>query len=155
MSTFFYLAIAVLVTAMVLWAYSTAQRLNRLHIRTDSARQALEAALDRRAALVGALIPDAAESARRAEAIPLIYSRFGDRSRAERHISEVIIKQTTPVPKALVDAAARVELAHRFYNEAVTDTRDLRTRISISALRLGGRAPLPEYFELVDTDITE
>lgn len=142
-------------TAVVLWAYSTAQRLNRLHIRTDSARQALEASLDRRAALVGALIPGSVEAARQAEAIPLIYSRFADRSRAERRISAIILMQQPPVPEALVDAAARVELAHRFYNEAVTDTRDLRTRVSIRTLRLGGRAPLPEYFELVDTEIVE
>lgn len=155
MVTALYLLIAVLVTAVMLWAYSTAQRLNRLHIRTDSARQSLGAALDRRAALVGALIPGAVDAARRAEAIPLIYSRFEDRARAERRISEVIISQPAPVPEALIDAAARVELAHRFYNEAVTDTRDLRTRVLIRSLRLGGRAPLPEYFELVDTDIVE
>lgn len=68
--TLVYLLIAVVVTATVLWAYFTAQRLNRLHIRTDSARQALQAALDRRAALVGALLPDAAEASKRAEAIP-------------------------------------------------------------------------------------
>ena len=43
--TLVYLLIAVVVTATVLWAYFTAQRLNRLHIRTDSARQALQAAL--------------------------------------------------------------------------------------------------------------
>ncbi|NLZ57569.1 MAG: hypothetical protein GX898_04570 [Corynebacterium sp.] len=155
MSTIVLIAVAVVITAIVLWAYSTAQRLNRLHIRTDSSRQALQAALDRRAALVGALIPGATEAARHAESIPLIYSRFADRSRAERRISEMILSQQPPVPEALVDAAARVELAHRFYNEAVTDTRDLRTRASIRTLRLGGRAPLPEYFELVDTDIVE
>lgn len=155
MSTLVLIILAVVLTAVVLWAYSTAQRLNRLHIRTDSARQALEASLDRRAALVGALIPGSVEAARQAEAIPLIYSRFADRSRAERRISEIILMQQSPVPEALVDAAARVELAHRFYNEAVTDTRDLRTRVSIRTLRLGGRAPLPEYFELVDTEIVE
>lgn len=155
MSTLVLIILAVVLTAVVLWAYSTAQRLNRLHIRTDSARQALEASLNRRAALVGALIPGSVEAARQAEAIPLIYSRFADRSRAERRISAIILMQQPPVPEALVDAAARVELAHRFYNEAVTDTRDLRTRVSIRTLRLGGRAPLPEYFELVDTEIVE
>lgn len=155
MTMVFYLLIAVLVTAVVLWAYSTAQRLNRLHIRTDSARQSLGAALDRRAALVAALVPEAADATRRAEAIPLIYSRFEARARSERQISEVILALEKPIPEALVDAATRVELAHRFYNEAVTDTRDLRTRWMVRAMRLGGRAPLPEYFELVDTDFIE
>lgn len=155
MGTLICIILAVILTALVLWAYSTAQRLNRLHIRTDSSRQALEAALDRRAALVGALLPGSAEAARRAESIPLIYSRFAERAQAERLISETILAQQPPVAEALVDAAARVELAHRFYNEAVTDTRDLRTRVSIRALRLGGRAPLPEYFELLDTEIAD
>lgn len=151
--TLVYLLIAVLITAVLLWAYFTAQRLNRLHIRTDSAREALGAALDRRAALVGALIPEAAEAARRAEAISLVYQRFEERARAEREISEIILRQPAPIPESLTDAATRVEMAHRFYNEAVTYTRGLRTRISVRVLRLGGTAPLPEYFELVDTDL--
>ncbi|GAV97370.1 hypothetical protein CS176_1600 [Corynebacterium glutamicum] len=151
--TLVYLLIAVVVTAAVLWAYFTAQRLNRLHIRTDSARQALQAALDRRAALVGALLPDAAEASKRAEAIPLEYSRFSQRARAEREISELILKQGKTLPDSIVDAATRVELAHRFYNEAVSDTRDLRTRLMVRSFRLGGTAPLPEYFELLDTDL--
>ena len=151
--TLVYLLIAVLITAVLLWAYFTAQRLNRLHIRTDSSRKALGAALDRRAALVGALVPGSAEAARRAEAIPLVYQRFEERARAEREISEIILRQPTPIPEALTDAATRVEMAHRFYNEAVTDTRGLRTRVAVRVFRLGGTAPLPEYFELVDTDL--
>ncbi|BAU96014.1 hypothetical protein N24_1752 [Corynebacterium suranareeae] len=151
--TLVYLLIAVIVTAIVLWAYFTAQRLNRLHIRTDSARQALQAALDRRAALVGALLPDSSEASRRAEAIPLEYSRFTQRARAEREISELILHHGSSLPESIVDAATRVELAHRFYNEAVSDTRHLRTRKTIRFLRLGGTAPLPEFFELLDTDL--
>ena len=54
---------AVLLTVVVLWAYFTAQRLNRLHIRTDSARLSLQASLDRRAAVVAVLIPQAAATA--------------------------------------------------------------------------------------------
>ncbi|ANE04165.1 hypothetical protein [Corynebacterium crudilactis] len=150
-----YLLAAVLITACLLWAYFTAQRLNRLHIRTDSARQALQAALDRRAVLVGALLPNAGEASRRAEMIPLEYSRFLQRARAEREISELILQHGTALPDSIIDAATRVELAHRFYNEAVSDTRNLRTRIAVRSLRLGGTAPLPEYFELLDTDLLD
>lgn len=150
-----YVLIAIVLTALVLWAYFTAQRLNRLHIRTDSARQALQAALDRRAALAGALLPGTLELARRAETIPLVYSRFEDRARVEREVSGVILRQQQPVPEPLIDAATRVELAHRFYNDAVSDTRDLRTRYAVRIFRLGGTAPLPEYFELLDTDMVD
>lgn len=150
--TFLYLLLAIVITALVLWAYFTAQRLNRLHIRTDSARQSLQAALDRRAVLVGALLADTGELARRAEAVPLQYSRFAERARAERAISASILNAQGELPDSIIDAATRVELAHRFYNEAVSDTRALRTRILVRSFRLGGKAPLPEYFELLDTD---
>ncbi|ALC06070.1 hypothetical protein CDES_08325 [Corynebacterium deserti GIMN1.010] len=150
--TIVYLLLAIAITAMLLWAYFTAQRLNRLHIRTDSARQALQAALDRRAVLVGALLPKAIEPSKRAEAITLEYSKFSQRARAEREISEIILQQQS-LPEPIIDAATRVELAHRFYNEAVSDTRNLRTRLLVRTFRLGGTAPLPEYFELLDTDL--
>lgn len=50
----------------------------------------------------------------------------------------------------LDDAADRVSMARRFYNDAVRDTRDLRERPVVRALRLAGRAPMPDYVELVD-----
>ena len=55
-----YILLTMSLTALMLWAFFTAQRLNRLHIRTDSALQSLQAALDRRAAVVTAILPEAA-----------------------------------------------------------------------------------------------
>lgn len=138
---------AVLLTVVVLWAYFTAQRLNRLHIRTDSARLSLQASLDRRAAVVGALIPEASAVAVEAEAIPLEYGNFDRRAGMERTISAAISELEPQVPAQLIDADVRVQLAHRFYNEAVADTRALRLQQPVRALRLGGRADLPEFFE--------
>lgn len=138
---------AVLLTIVVLWAYFTAQRLNRLHIRTDSARLSLQASLDRRAAVVGALIPDASAAAAEAESIPLEYGNFDRRASAERTISAAISELEPQVPAQLIDADVRVQLAHRFYNEAVADTRALRLRQPVRVLRLGGTADLPEFFE--------
>ncbi|MCZ9293164.1 hypothetical protein [Corynebacterium meitnerae] len=40
----------------------------------------------------------------------------------------------------------RHDLAVRFYNNAVADTRRLRLRPVIRVLRLAGTAPLPEFF---------
>lgn len=40
----------------------------------------------------------------------------------------------------------RYDLAVRFYNNAVADTRRLRLRPVIRVLRLAGTAPLPEFF---------
>lgn len=143
----FWLFLAVIITLFAAWAFHTAQRLNRLHIRTDNALQSLQAALDRRAAVVGALSPDAASICAAAESIPLVAERFEQRAAKEREVSSVIARWEGEVPGAVVDAAARVQLAHRFYNDAVADTRALRVRPLVRLFCLGGTAKLPEFFE--------
>lgn len=149
-STLWFVLLAVILTVIVYWAFSTAQRLNRLHIRTDSALQALQAALDKRVALVAALEPSAQPIAEAAESIKLAYDTFEARANAEREVSRVIADMGENTPPRIVDAQARLQLAHRFYNDAVSDTRALRTRPGVRICRLGGTAKLPEYFEFND-----
>lgn len=150
-----WLLLAVLITAGVLWAYFTAQRLNRLHIRTDSALQNLQAALDLRASLVEALLPQLTAVARAAAANNLVHNEFDERAARERTLSEALSGCDHGLPPQLVDATARVELAHRFYNDAVSTTRALRTRPLVRFFRLGGTAPLPDYFELARVEAGE
>lgn len=50
----------------------------------------------------------------------------------------------------LEDVSDRVAMARSFYNDAVRDTRTLREKGTVRALRLAGRAPMPDYVELVD-----
>ncbi len=50
----------------------------------------------------------------------------------------------------LDDVTDRVGMARRFYNDAVRDTRSLREQTIVRSLRLAGRAPMPDYVELVD-----
>lgn len=50
----------------------------------------------------------------------------------------------------LEDVTDRVAMARRFYNDAVRDTRSLREQFIVRTLRLAGRAPMPDYVELVD-----
>lgn len=52
--------------------------------------------------------------------------------------------------RELDDVTDRVGMARRFYNDAVRDTRSLREQMTVRALRLAGRAPMPDYVELVD-----
>lgn len=136
--------VAVAVTLLVSWAFFTAQRLNRLHIRVDAALSSLGAALDRRAALIEALDPQAAPLARAAQAVQLEPALFDDRAAAERAMMEA----STTFHPIVLDAHTRVQLAQRFYNDAVRDTRHLRLRPFVRALRLGGTARLPVFFEL-------
>ena len=143
-----YILLTMSLTALMLWAFFTAQRLNRLHIRTDSALQSLQAALDRRAAVVTAILPEAAALASAAESVPLTSTSF--RARASR-ISALESQLSSQAAALLSDSTTRVQLARRFYNDAVSDTRALRTRPLVRILRLGGTAQLPNYFELADS----
>jgi len=141
----------VLVIAM--WALLTAQRLNSLHIRTDAALAQLEATLDRRAAVVSALAPELEHLAARAESTDLTQGHFDERTTRERELSAAIAQRFETRPALLADAEGRIHLAHRFYNEAVSDTRALRLRPAVKWLRLGGTAKLPEFFELSQIDV--
>ena len=144
--------VSLLVAAIVLllaWAYFTAQRLHRLYIRTDAARQSLEAALNRRAAVITALAEashhDTSGRAEAAEAIALSNENLWQRASAERQLDTV--SQPLVSHPRVVDATTRVELATRFYNEAVSDTRALAQSKMVRMARLGGNAKIPEYFE--------
>ncbi|MDO4631758.1 MAG: hypothetical protein Q4A82_05660 [Corynebacterium sp.] len=148
MTTLIAIIIAVIITIALYWASSTATRLHRLHIRTDAARQSLQASLDRRAAVLAACAPQHTALAHAAESIPLQYDTFTQRAEKERDISTAIATLAGNTPASIVDAEARVQLAHRFYNDAVSDTRALRVQPLVRILRLGGTARLPEYFEL-------
>lgn len=148
MTTALIVIACVALTCVVLWAYFTAQRLNSLHIRTDAALAALESALNRRAAVTAALFPAHAGLARQVEAIALKQGDIERRAEAEARLSAAVADGLAGVPANLIDADVRVKLAHRFYNEAVSDTRALRLRPVVRFLRLGGTAPLPDFFEL-------
>lgn len=159
--------VAVLILALGLWAYSTANRLDRLHVRSDLSWQALDAALARRAVVARAIAmtfagPVATDPARAELATRL--TALADRAervdRAGREtienqlsaaLSGVDIDQLRPQLVAeLADAEARVLIARRFHNDAVRDTLALRTRRPVRVLHLGGTAPLPTYFEITE-----
>lgn len=142
-----------LVLVIAMWALLTAQRLNSLHIRTDAALAQLEATLDRRAAVVRALAPELEHLAARAESTDLTQGHFDERTTRERELSAAIAQRFDTRPALLADAEGRIHLAHRFYNEAVSDTRALRLRPAVKWLRLGGTAKLPEFFELSQIDV--
>jgi len=142
------------------WAYQTAHRLDRLHVRYDLSWQALDGLLARRAVVARAVAVDAygagpegkrlAALAGTAERAP----RVG-RETAENELSAALaLVDPVSLPVALVaelaDAEARVTLARRFHNDAVRDTLALRERPAVRWLRLGGTAALPTYFEIAE-----
>lgn len=155
-------ALALLVVLLLIggWAYQTANRLDRLHVRYDLSWQALDGALARRAVVARAVAVDAyagAPQGKRLAALADVAERAprSAREAAENDLSAalaVVDPAGLPVPLVaeLADAEARVLLARRFHNDAVRDTLALRERRFVRLLRLGGTAALPTYFEIVE-----
>lgn len=151
------LVLVLLVAALRLWV--TANRLDRLHVRTEAAWTALEGALSRRivatraAAAAGAF---AGPDVDRLRELTREADRADRRSRAdaENDLSRALATQPPVVEPQLaaelLDAGERVALARSFYNDAVRDTRALRAVWFTRLFRLAGRAVLPDYFEIAD-----
>ncbi|BCI52918.1 exopolyphosphatase [Mycolicibacterium litorale] len=150
----------VVVLLISVWAYQTAHRLDRLHVRYDLSWQALDGALARRAVVARAVAVDAyagGPQGRRLAALADAAERAprSAREAAENELSAALaLVDPAALPVALVaelaDAEARVLLARRFHNDAVRDTLALRERTPVRLLRLGGTAALPSYFEIAE-----
>ncbi|GFG49414.1 NUDIX hydrolase [Mycolicibacterium agri] len=142
------------------WAYQTAHRLDRLHVRYDLSWQALDGALARRAVVARAVAVDAYGAGPEGKRLAKLADAAEHAPRASREIAEnelsaaLSLVDPTSLPAALVaelaDAEARVMLARRFHNDAVRDTLALRERRPVRWLRLGGTAALPTYFEIAE-----
>lgn len=152
-------AVAALAVA-VAWAYQTANRLNRLHVRYDLSWQALDAALARRAVVARAVAVDAYHGAPEGKRLAVLAdvaerSPRNLRENAENELSAALtLVDPAALPSELVaelaDAEARVLLARRFHNDAVRDTRALDERPLVRLLHLRGTAVIPEYFEIAE-----
>jgi hypothetical protein len=149
---------AVLVAVLVgiaVWAYQTANRLDRLHVRYDLSWQALDAALGRRAVVARAIAADVGDArlaglADAAERAPRS-AREGCENELSTELSQIDPDTVRPALAAeLAEAESRMLLARRFHNDAVRDTLALRERRPVRWLKLGGHAPLPTYFEIAE-----
>jgi len=154
-----------LAVLLTMWVTFTLTRLDRLHARVDAAQAALDAQLVRRAAalLHVAESPDsgAAEEHRtyyEAVARTALNVEAAERHGAENAVGRVLSDLAVSTPglrpdavAELREAAARVLIARRFYNDAVRDTRTLRTRRMPRLLHLAGRRAMPQFFDIDDT----
>jgi hypothetical protein len=168
----FAVVVAVLLT---MWVTFTLTRLDRLHARVDAAQAAMDAQLVRRAAALQHVaespdsgVPDELRPgydtiATRALNVPPGDPGRGAAEAVERRSAENAVGRALmelaalPQPlhaeanAELQEAAARVLIARRFYNDAVRDTRALRGRRLPRLFRMAGRRPMPEFFDIDDT----
>ncbi|HEX8094672.1 hypothetical protein [Jatrophihabitans sp.] len=159
--------VAILLTS---WVTFTLTRLDRLHARVDAAQSALDAQLVRRAAALlqlaerpdSTLAPDAAhalvDTARAALAVQ--HWQQDERRNVENQVGRAIAglqqdraRLPADAVTELAEAAARVVIARRFFNDAVRDTRTLRARRMPRLLHLAGRRELPLFFDIEDTSV--
>ena len=144
-----------------------ANRLDRLHMRTDAAWAALDAALRHRALVAGGLAdrPEVSAAALpggtalREAAATALRATPADREEAENALCRILAALDRagldPACAArLADAEQRVVIARRVYNDAVRDTVALRSCRTVRWLRLAGTAPLPRYFEIAEPTLS-
>jgi hypothetical protein len=160
-------ALVVLTAVYISWR---AGRLDRLHIRLETAQAALDAALLRRAAvcleLAGSRILDPATSLVLAAAAHEARTAGPDeREHAESDLSKTlraVVDQERfrerlaehPIGSALLEeldtAVAKVVYSRRFFNNAVEVTRTAQRRWLARTFRLAGHTPYPTFFEIDD-----
>jgi hypothetical protein len=161
-------ALAVVVAVLLtLWITFTITRLDRLHARVDAAQAALDAQLVRRAAalLHVAESPDSGvPDDRRATYDGIAQAALnagieGEQREAAENAAGRAVGELAQLPQPLRpdagaelrEAAARVLIARRFYNDAVRDTRALRAGRMPRALHIAGHRAMPQFFDIDDT----
>lgn len=163
-------AIVAVLAMIVVYISWRAGRLDRMHVRMETARASLDLALLRRSSVAlelahsglldpaaslvladsahAARSPDAGRELAESDLTRTLRALFGQpefrASLAGReHGSELLAE--------LEAAAQQVFLARKFYNSAVETTIAARRRALARVFRLAGSAPEPEFFEIEDT----
>ncbi|MFC9257505.1 NUDIX hydrolase, partial [Amycolatopsis thailandensis] len=135
-----------------LFLLATANRLDRLHVRTDAGWAALDAALARRAVVARAAAVILGDEDLRGLAERAERAKRPEREAEESELTLLLARvDRAALPSALAeeltDAEHRVVIARRVHNDAVRDTLHLRRRRKVRYFGLAGTARLPEYFE--------
>jgi hypothetical protein len=163
-----WLVVAVVVAVLLtMWVTFTLTRLDRLHARLDAAQATMDAQLVRRAAALlhaaesaGSGLPDELRPAYHRVATRALNTPEADAERQDaenavgRAVAELAALPRPLRPETdaeLQEAAARVLIARRFYNDAVRDTRALRARRMPRVFRMAGRREMPQFFDIDDT----
>lgn len=168
------LAVLLVLVALAGWLSATAQRVDRLHRRVETSRAALDAELTRRASAAlefalesfdhldpasALLLADAATTSLDAPRTPAALREVNDaddahRWRVESDLTRALAAALPPGGSEgrarVVDAARRVQLARRFHNDAVVQTRRLRGKRIVRWAHLAGRARVPETADFLD-----
>jgi hypothetical protein len=132
----------------------TAHRVERVHVRAQSAERALDAHLLRRAA-AAAVVAEHLESVELyAAARSALDAHPDERESAEndltRQIETVTLDGADMATRTLIATSRRVVLARQVHTDLVRDALTARGRLLVRALGMARRYPLPRYFDIVE-----
>jgi len=148
--------LAALAAAYLTW---TGHRVERVHVRAQSAERALDAHLLRRAA-AAAVVAEHAEAAELYAAARLaLDASDGEREAAEndltRQLQSLALDGADPATRTLIVTSRRVALARQVHTDLVRDALTARRRAVVRMLGMSRRYPRPQYFDIVEPGLHE
>ncbi|MCM4079054.1 hypothetical protein [Paractinoplanes hotanensis] len=142
-------AAVVLLAAYLGW---TAHRVERVHVRAQSAERALDAHLMRRAAAAAVVAEQSDIIELYAAARLALDADPGERESAEndltRQLQVVAFSGPDPATRTLLATSRRVVLARQVHTDLVRDALTARRRPLVRALRMARQYPRPQYFDI-------
>ena len=149
-------ALVALLSAYLGW---TAHRVERVHVRAQSAERALDAHLLRRAA-AAAVVAEQQDSVELYAAARLALDADPDeRESAENDLTRQLraapLSGNDPAVRQLIATSRRVGLARQVHTDQVRDALTSRQRLLVRALGMARRYPLPQYFDIEDPELPE
>ena len=140
----------------------TAHRVERVHLRVQSAERALEAHLLRRAAAAAVVAEHADAVELYAAARLALDAEPGEREAAENDLTrqlQALPPQALPPPatgaatRTLIATSRRAILARQVHTDLVRDALTARRRPLVRLLGMARRYPLPQYFDIVEPTV--
>jgi hypothetical protein len=140
-----------LLSAYLIW---TARRVERLHVRAESAGRALDAHLLRRAA-AAAVVAETYDSGELYAAARIALDAEPDeREAAEndltRQLRTVPLIASDPATSTLIATSRRAGLARQVHTDLVRDALSARRRPVVRLLRMARGHARPRYFDIVE-----
>jgi hypothetical protein len=144
-------ALIALLSAYLGW---TAHRVERVHVRAQSAERALDAHLLRRAAAAAVVAEHSGDDDLYLVARQALDAGPDEREAAEndltRRLEIVPLTGDDPAVQALAATNRRVVLARQVHTDQVRDALTARHRPLVRALGMARRYPRPQYFDIVE-----
>jgi hypothetical protein len=147
-------AVVALLSTYLTW---TARRVERLHVRVNSAARALDAHLLRRAAAAAVVAERHALVELYAAARVALDAEPDEREAAENDLTSRLRAQPLvsgdPTTQTLVATSRRVALARQVHTDLVRDALTARDRPLVRVLRMSRHHPRPSYFDIVESTL--